>query len=351
MKMRPATSIVALSLIVLLAAFGLGGCGLAQQLGLIAPNAPTGLAASWVTGSSTDIEVSWNSSVGATSYTLSRSSNGSSGPFKSVYTGASVNFTDTGLSAAVSYWYEVVATSGAGSSANSDIVEVSSQTSAGSPVIALAAASLVFTATAGGADPAAQTVSVTNTGAGTLSGLSATVSSSGNGWLTASLSATTAPATLTVTPSTGSLSAGTYTATVSVASSVSGVTSKSVGVTLTVSGPPAIGLSAATLTFTAMPGGADPSEQTVSVTNTGGGSLTGLSVIVSPSGNGWLTASLSSASAPATLTVTPSTGSLAAGTYTATVSIASSVPGVVTQSVGVTFTVSSDVGSDVITVQ
>src|SRR5208282_4572045 len=137
----------------------------------------------------------------------------------------------------------------------------------------------------------AQTVAVTNTGGGTLSGLSVSVSYiSGSGWLgTPSLNPTTAPATLTVQPNTTSLAVGTYMATVSVSSGVASNSPQAVSVTFIVTQAPAIGLSPTSLSFSAVVGSANPSAQTVDVTNTGGGTLSGLSASVSyTSGSGWL---------------------------------------------------------------
>ena len=54
---------------------------------------------------------------------------------------------------------------------------------------------------------------------------------------------------------------------------------------------------------------------------------------------GWLAAALSSATAPATLSLNPITGSLSAGTYTATVSLISPVANNSPQNISVTFTV------------
>ncbi len=88
--------------------------------------------------------------------------------------------------------------------------------------------------------------------------------------------------------------------------------------------PPAIDLSSGNLGFSGISGGANPGAQTITVSNAGGGTLSGLTVTVSyGSGSGWLTASLNTTTAPATLTVTPSTSALAAGNYTATISVAS----------------------------
>ena len=215
------------------------------------------------------------------------------------------------------------------------------------PIIGLSVPSLSFFAAAGGSNPSAQTVSVTNTGGGSLSGLSASVSYGGiaSGWLSAGLSATTGPATLTVQASTSSLSAGTYTATVAISSSVSGVEVKNLDVSCSVSSQgqaPVLWLSSSSLSFSTAVGGANPSAQTVSVSNAGGGTLSGLSASVSYGGSasGWLSATLSATAAPATLTVQPSTGSLVVGTYTATVSVASSVSGIAAQNVTVSFVVS-----------
>ena len=75
------------------------------------------------------------------------------------------------------------------------------------PVLAVSPASLSFTATAGGANPAAQTINVSNTGGGTLS---YTASESAS-WLTVSPGSGTAPATLTAAVAIAGPRAGTYT--------------------------------------------------------------------------------------------------------------------------------------------
>jgi hypothetical protein len=96
------------------------------------------------------------------------------------------------------------------------------------PVLAVAPASLAFTATQGGASPANQNLSVTNTGGGTL----AFTVSDDAAWLSVTPGTGTAPATLSVAAAPGSLAAGTHTATITV--SGSGATPRSVPVTFTV---------------------------------------------------------------------------------------------------------------------
>lgn len=108
-----------------------------------------------------------------------------------------------------------------------------------SATIGVSPATVSFSGTQGEANPAAQTVAVTNTGGGTLSGLSATTTYTAGqptGWLNASLSSTTAPATLTLTPTTGTLAPGTYTATVNLASAGATNSPRAVSVTFTVEG-------------------------------------------------------------------------------------------------------------------
>ncbi|MBO0797685.1 MAG: S8 family serine peptidase [Blastocatellia bacterium] len=95
------------------------------------------------------------------------------------------------------------------------------------PVIGVNPSSLSFTATAGGSNPASQTISVSNTGAGTLN---FTASENGS-WLTISPTSGTAPATLTASVNISGLAAGTYNATITI--SASGATNSPVNVPVT----------------------------------------------------------------------------------------------------------------------
>ncbi len=162
-------------------------------------------------------------------------------------------------------------------------------------------------------------------------------------WLSASLSSKVAPATLTVSLASSNLAKGTYTATVPVISGAAINSPQSVTVTLTVVDTPAITLAPGTLTFGATQGGIDPAAKTVAVTNDGAGTLTGLEVgaiTYGPGATGWLTAAtLSATSAPATLTLQPTVGTLSAGTYTADVPVRSAVASNSPQTVAVTLTV------------
>jgi hypothetical protein len=108
-------------------------------------------------------------------------------------------------------------------------------------LIVLSPTSLSFSSTQGG-NPDPQKVNVTNGGLGKLSDLGVGTITYGSGqptgWLTASLSATAAPTTLTVTATSGSLASGTYTATVPVTSSVAINSPQTVSVTFSPNLPP-----------------------------------------------------------------------------------------------------------------
>jgi hypothetical protein len=107
-------------------------------------------------------------------------------------------------------------------------------------------------------------------------------------------------------------------------------------------GEPAIALSAASVAVTGFAGGDDPVPLEIAISNGGTGTLTGLAAAVAygtGQPTGWLTAGLSPDAAPAVLTLTATTGALAAGQYTATVSVTSDVATNSPQSVDVAFIV------------
>jgi fibronectin type 3 domain-containing protein len=104
------------------------------------PPAPTGLTATAV--SSSQINLSWTASSGATSYNIKRATV-SGGPYTTIATGVTATgFSDVGLSASTTYYYVVSAVNSGGESANS--TQASATTQAGVP-----AAPTGLTATAG----------------------------------------------------------------------------------------------------------------------------------------------------------------------------------------------------------
>jgi nitrite reductase/ring-hydroxylating ferredoxin subunit len=217
------------------------------------------------------------------------------------------------------------------------------------PALAVAPSSEVFSAVQGEASPAAQTVAITNAGGGNLTGLATVVAYGAGGpagWLAATLDTQTAPAVLTLTPTTTSLPVGAYSATVQVTSPTAANAPLSVAVSLLVAAPAPsmIGLAATSVLFAAVAHGSNPSRQSIVITNAGAGTLNELSVgkIGYGSGeSGWLAARISPSTAPATLTLTPSTEELGAGTYTATVPVLATAAGNSPQQVEVTLTVAA----------
>jgi hypothetical protein len=99
-----------------------------------------------------------------------------------------------------------------------------------SPTIGVSPSSLSFTATVGGADPANQTINITNTGAGTLN-WTATDNAT---WLTISPASGAAPSTLTASVSISGLTTGTYNGTITVSATGATNTPVTIPVTLTV---------------------------------------------------------------------------------------------------------------------
>ena len=88
---------------------------------------------------------------------------------------------------------------------------------------------------------------------------------------------------------------------------------KTIPVTLTVDPPtpPSLSVTPASLSFTATEGGANPAAKTLSVSNTGGGSMDWTASETAT----WLSLSPTSGTNAGTITATPSITGLAAGTY------------------------------------
>jgi titin len=86
--------------------------------GAVAPSAPAALTATGLDASS--IQLGWHGSVGATSYKIQRSPDGSTS-WTQIGTSATTAYTDTGLSAATIYYYRVVASNSNGDSAPSSV--------------------------------------------------------------------------------------------------------------------------------------------------------------------------------------------------------------------------------------
>lgn len=257
---------------------------------------------------------------------------------KSESTDLSVSVALTGLTAGTYTGKITVTDPGASNSPQSCTVTL--QVSA-SPRIALNPTSLSWTAPAGGADPADKSLTIQNSGGGTLT-WTATYSpswlsgSSGGGSLSAGASQT-----LSISVDTGGLAAGSHPGTITFTAPGAVNDPQTVNVTLNLSQAPVIGYAPASLTFDAPAGGANPSPKNLSLSNQGGGIM----AWTATSDAAWLAVSPTSDSLGAglseVLTVSVNTTGLAEGTYLAAVHLASATASNTPQTVPVTLNVNS----------
>ena len=207
------------------------------------------------------------------------------------------------------------------------------------PVLVLSQEGLSFSAVEGGSNPSTQTLDVSNGGAGTLNWSV----SEAEPWLSLSPtsgSATTETDGVAVSVDITGLEDGTYTATITaVGEAPANDSPQTTEVTLTVGPPPVLVRSPASISFSAVEGGSNPSTQTLDVSNGGAGTLDWTVSEAAP----WL--SLSPASGDATtetdnVAVSVDITGLVAGTYTATITAVAEAPATGTpQTTEVTLTV------------
>ncbi|MGH7232362.1 MAG: BACON domain-containing protein [Nitrospiraceae bacterium] len=178
---------------------------------------------------------------------------------------------------------------------------------------------MTFTAMEAGSNPKNQTLNITNTGGGTLSW---TVTENAT-WLSldpTSGTTTTETDIITVNVNIAGLSSNTYSAMITL-STVGAPAAQQIPVTLILSAPsPTFGQNPESLTFPGMEGGANPTTQTISIRNTGKGTL---SWNASENAD-WLT--LSPASGTTTtetdsISVSVNAAGLKTNTYTTTITL------------------------------
>jgi fibronectin type 3 domain-containing protein len=90
------------------------------DLSMVIPAKPTGLSASVI--SSSGIKITWNAVQGATGYKIYRSSGGE---YTLVGTSSTTEYTNTGLTLSIMYYYKVSATNIIGEGMQSDYIEIS----------------------------------------------------------------------------------------------------------------------------------------------------------------------------------------------------------------------------------
>ena len=185
------------------------------------------------------------------------------------------------------------------------------------PTIAITPATLTFSAVQGSTNPPGQQISATNSGGGVL----AWNATSDQSWVILTPASGTAPSSIMVTPNIAGIAAGNHSATITIAAAGATNTPRTIALTLDLAPPPTIGLSASSFSFSGQQGAANPANQTLDISNTGGGVLTWSATDDAP----WLTLTPSSGSGAGAVVLSVSTAGLAPGTYTATISV--SAPG------------------------
>jgi uncharacterized protein (TIGR03437 family) len=187
---------------------------------------------------------------------------------------------------------------------------------------------LTFTYQPGAAFPPAQTVALTTITGGTVPLASVT---SNVQWLQVS-SASSAPATLTVSVNPGLLTTGTYLGAVVVKGVGATIASLEIPVTITVNAASTLTVTPATLTFNYQTGAALPPAQTFAVASGN------VPVSYTVSGPAFVTVSPSNGTTPGTVTVTANPSGLAAGTYSGTVNVVGSASNTAMVAVSLTIT-------------
>jgi uncharacterized protein (TIGR03437 family) len=217
---------------------------------------------------------------------------------------------------------KITATTAAGAAlANSPIlIPVTLTMTAGT--LTVSPTSLSFTQTAGGATPAAQTVTITTSGQPTAFTVGASHGSIAVVWINLSATGGTTPGSVNVSVDASRLTPGTYQGVVQVTAQGLAGSPATIPITFTVNSG-TIAASPSSLTFAAAQGGAQPATQTVNVTTSVGGSLNYSVTAATNGGGNWLLVNPSSGSTPGSVSITANPAGLAAGTYTGSVTITS----------------------------
>jgi uncharacterized protein (TIGR03437 family) len=193
------------------------------------------------------------------------------------------------------------------------------------PSFQAAPATLTFTAPAGTAQTAAQTISLSGFPAGQPFGITSNLPP----WLLVSPTLGTLPATLQVTADPGKQAQGTLNATITITVPNSVPNTRTVNVTFNVTSatPPKLNVTETSLSF-AFGAQSTPDLRHITVNNSGGGSLTFTATAATSSGGNWLSVATASGTVnsgtPVLVGVRATPGSLGPGVYLGTVTIASS---------------------------
>jgi len=191
--------------------------------------------------------------------------------------------------------------------------------------------SLTFNYQQSGPQPSAQTLTISSSGASLSFSAAASVTTpQGGNWLSVTPTSGDTTAGLSVSVNTAGLTPGNYSGIVTLTSAGASNSGLQVPVSLTVSGPPNLGVTSTSLTFSYQQNGTQPSSQTVTVSSSTSSiplSFTPAASVTSPAGGTWLSVTPSSSSTPATLTVSVNPAGLGAGSYSGMVTLTSANAG------------------------
>jgi hypothetical protein len=177
------------------------------------------------------------------------------------------------------------------------------------PVISITPDTLVFSAFAGGAQPAGKGAMITNTGNGTLDWNAA----ESTDWLSLTSTSGTAPSGFTVNINTVGLAPGLYNAAVTITSAQATNSPQTLTIILDMLNPVDIKLTPDSLNFYARQGDPNPADKNVGITNGIGSGIefNWGAIETSP----WLALSATTGTSPSTLTFSVDIAGLSVGTY------------------------------------
>ncbi|MFH1891179.1 MAG: T9SS type A sorting domain-containing protein [Candidatus Zixiibacteriota bacterium] len=183
------------------------------------------------------------------------------------------------------------------------------------PTIVLDPTSFTFNAVQDGANPSDQALNISNGGGGTLNWTAGDDAA----WLTLAPASGSGDAAVAVQVDITGLTANTYSATITVSDPAASNSPQTASVELVVSAaPPTIVLDLDSLTFTAVDGGPNPSDQFIMVSNSGGGALSWTASEVAT----WLSVAPTTGTDDESFAVSVDLSTVTTGTYLTTIDVA-----------------------------
>ena len=213
--------------------------------------------------------LTWSASVTSGSFDLVGTTSGTNSGSFQVFPGSGTP------TVAGTYSGNIRITASGASNTPKDIPVSITLSPAPTPTISVNPTSLSFSGgPAGGGNPISQTISVSNSGGGTLT-WSASVTSGAFISLVGATSGTNS-GSFQVFVDSSALSGGTFTGNIRIAATGASNTPKDIPVSFTVApaATPTISVNPTSLSFSAVAGGGGPLSQTITVSNSGGGTLT-----------------------------------------------------------------------------